>query len=162
MAVAWFLAPYKRRDSPQGVPGRYCAMDDFTAQILADGGGWAEAECLGNMAVVKVRATAATLQTINQTAGFTGVPGSALNDPLSSLTQAQKNALRNKILSLGYTAQELQNALGTDLGAVTLGQLLRFVLTRRLRPRFDQPTGTIICDGPQDPTVAPESVDGEV
>jgi hypothetical protein len=36
MPVAWFFVPYKRRDTVPGRPGRYCGMDDFTAQM-----GWA-------------------------------------------------------------------------------------------------------------------------
>lgn len=166
MPVAWFLAPYKRRDNPRGV-GRYCQMDDFTAQILADpeyagAEPWAESECLGGVAVVKVRASAALLQTINQTAGFTMIPGAMLDNPLSSLTAGQKTTLRNTIVALGYTVNELQTALGTDLGAVTLGQLLRFVLTRRMTPRYDVATDAIVLNGTQLACSPIEAVDAAV
>lgn len=160
MPIGWFIAPYKRRiGAPR--PTRYCAMDDFTAQISADGGAWTETEVLGDCAVVKVNAAAGTLSTIAGTSGFQRIPLQRLDDPLSSLTNAQRNAIRNRILAMGYTQAEINAAL-PNLANVTLGQVLRFVCTRRLRPRYDQPTDTIICDGQIDPVRPIEEVDAEV
>ena len=150
--MAWFLVPYKRR-ADGSKPIRYCAMDDFTAQIVADGGTWSESEVLGNMAVVKVQASSTTLSAIAATAGFTRIPVDRLADPLSSLSSTQRTAIKNKVLALGYTAQEVTDALGTDLSQITLGQLLRFVASRRLQPRYDAATDTILCDGPVHPCV---------
>lgn len=158
--MAWFLCLYKLRSVFTN--RRYCAMDDFTAQILADGGDWRETEVLGNAAVVKVRASAATLSTINATAGFTRIPVDRLDDPLSSLTSTQRSAIKNKVLALGYTQPELTDALGSDLSLITLGQLLRFIATRRLKPRYDVVTDTIVLDGPIQPCLPIEQVDGVV
>lgn len=143
----WFLVPYLRRTSMPR-PERYCAMDDFSSAIKADGGEWTETEVLGNHAIVKVRASAATLQTINAAQGFTRLPKDRLDDALSDLTQQQRTALRDRIEALGYARAEWQAALGTDLGAVTLRQVLVFVASRRLKPRYDAGTDTIVLDGP--------------
>lgn len=167
MPVGWFLAPYKRRD--RGTPGqpgfraaRYCAVDDFTAQVFTDGGFWAEAEVLGSYAIVKVRASSSTLQTIAAAPGIRRLPKDRLDDPLSSLTNQQKTTLRTWIESLGYPRAEWQADLGTDLGAITLRQVLQFIRKRRLRPRYDSATDAIVCDGPVQPTTPLEAVDAAV
>ena len=46
MPIAWFICPYKQRPAPKR-NFRYCAMDDLTAVIRADGGDWSETEVLG-------------------------------------------------------------------------------------------------------------------
>lgn len=141
MAAAWFLCPYSL------IPGflnrRYCAMDDFTDVIVADGGRWREIEVLGNSAIVRVRASAATLTTIAGT--FTRLPNVSLDTTLSSLTGPQQTALKNKVLALGYTLGELSAALGTDLTVITLRALLVFMKQRRMTPRFDG--SSIVFDG---------------
>lgn len=167
--MAWFFAPYKRRDPRPGSPGRYCAMDDFTAQIIADGADpanpWAEIECLGNYAVVKVPSTtsAATLNAINAAPGFQRVPLARLDDPLSTLTAAQRNQVQNFIVNtLGYPLSELQADLGTDLSTHTLRDVIRFTLKRKLLPRYNQPTDTIVLDGPQVTPAPVETIDAQI
>lgn len=164
MATGWFIAPYKRRVRPQlsGIV-RYCAMNDFNVQIQAfNGGRWAETEVLGQHAIVKVRASAATMTAIANTAGFTRIPVAALDDTLSSLTTAQKNAIRNKVQALGYTLAELQERFPNDLGTYTLRQLLMFVAQRRRLVRYDAGTDSIIDDGPDQPVRPLADVDGVV
>ena len=157
--MAWYLVPYKRTiTGPQ--PGRYCAMDDFTAQIRADGGDWSETEILGNMAIVKVRASTETLQVLN--AAFTRLPVDRLKEPLSSLTAGQLTTLRNRVLALGYDLQELRDALGDDLSVLTLKDVLRFMASRRKRPRYDADTDTIILDGRDQACRPVESVERAV
>ena len=163
MAIAWFICPYKRRiTGKQYFPQRYCAMDDFTSQINADGGKWSETEVLGSVAIVKVRASDITLATIAAETGFHRLPKNRLDDSLSDLTTAQKNAIRNKLTDMGYTLQELHDALGNDLGAVTLRQVLKFATTRRLKPRYDSVNDAIVCDGDIQPVKALELVDQEI
>ena len=145
MAIAWFICPFKRRVGAR-MPTRYCAMDDFTVAINLDGGRWSETEVLGDRAIVKVNASAATLTLIANTATYRRIPLAALNDPLSSLTNAQRNAIRNEVLDAGYTVAEV-NARFPNLANNTLGDVLRFMATRRLRPRYDSGTDTIVCDG---------------
>lgn len=160
MPVAWFLCPYKRHPRTDKV-ARYCAMNDFTAQIEADGGRWSETEILGDRAIVKVNASSATLTTIAGTATFRRIPLSALDDPLSSLSTAQQTAIRNEVLDAGYSVAEV-NAAFPNIANNTLRQVLRFLASRRLRPRFDSGTNTIILDGAIQSCKAVEIVDLEV
>lgn len=167
MPVAWYLAPYKRGDLPGGRPARYCAMDDFTPQIVADGGWWAESEGLGDHAVVRVRASAATLTLIDGTTGFVAVPKRwvRLLDSLSDMTSGERNQIQNKLLSLGYTQAQIDAALGSTLSQwrqKTLRDLLAFACSRRRKPRYDAATDTIFLDGPDQPTRAVESVVADV
>lgn len=162
MPLAWFICPYKRRAGERR-PTRYCAMDDYTLNIVADGGAWSETEILGDHAIVKVRAAATTLTTIAAASGFLRIPGhAALTDTLGDLTAEQRTAIRNKLQALGYTAEEIKAALPTNWQTVTLGQVLRFAATRRLKPRHDATTDTIICDGEAQSTRPIESVDAAV
>lgn len=161
MPVAWYIAPYKPRTGAQ-MPTRYCAMDDFTAQIFGDGGTWTESEVLGNRAIVKVRASAGTLTSINAAQGFVRLPKDALGTALSDLTSQQKTALRNQLTDAGYTLAEIQARFGSDLGAFTLGDVLRFMASRRLKPRYDTGTQTIVCDGDVQDCRSIDSVDSEV
>lgn len=163
--MAWFICPYKRRiypDTPVQWPERYCAMDDFTAQIRADGGTWSEAECLGDHAVIKVRASAAILTLIAAAPGFTRIPKDLLDETLADLSNAQRTAIVNKLESLGYTAQEIRDRLGVNISSRTLRDVLRFALTRRRKPRYDASTDTIILDGPVLACKPIEALDAEV
>ena len=163
MALAWFICPYKRRNPGETPPSRYCAMDDFTTTIRADGGDWSETEILGDAALVKVRASAGTLTTIAGTANFDRIPNhTGLNDTLGDLTAGQRNAILNRLLALGYSQAEIDAALPANWAAVTLRQVLRFAATRRLKPRYDSNIDTIIIDGPIQPVRAVESVDETV
>lgn len=163
--IGWFLAPYKVRTSA-GELERYCAMDDFTTLIVADGlyqgEPWSEAECLGSYAVVKVSATAATMATINAAPGMTRIPVARLDDPLSTLTAGQKSTVVSTVTSLGYSVQELQSVLPNDLGTYTLRDVLQFVCRRRLTPRWDVPTQAIILNGAVQPVKSLSDVDAAV
>lgn len=164
MPVGWFLAPYKRRI---GTRVRYCAMNDFTLTIRLDGGSWSERECLGDHAICKVNALSATLTLIGGTAGFTRVPArfTDLSQTLGDLTSGERTALRNKLIALGYTAAEIDAAVGATIGAwrtKTLRQVLGFALNRRLEPRYDAATDAILLDGPPVACGTVEAVDSEV
>lgn len=161
MPAAWFLCQYKRGPS-NPLPSRYCAMQDFTAQIVADGGKWAETEVLGNWAIVKVAALQATLDTIAAARGFRRLSKAALNLSLSDLNAGQKATLLSWVTDMGYTVAEVRQALGNDLGLLTLGDVLRFCTRRRLKPRYDEATDTIILDGPEQACKTVDSVDAEV
>lgn len=165
MALAFYLVPMKRDDfllGPTKTPGRYCAMNDFTSQIRADGGAWAETEVLGGRAIVKVRASLTLLTTIAGTAGFRRIPLNRLNDPLSSLSTTQRQALKQELLDAGYTVEEFQARFPGGLATVTLGDVLRFMATRRLKPRYNSGTDEIILDGPIQSVRSLASVDAEV
>jgi hypothetical protein len=158
--MAWFLCPYVRVMRGSRVT-RVCAMDAFTAAIRADGGDWRETEILGDRALVKVRASPATLVTMAGTAGFRRIPLNALNDPLSALTPGQRTAIRTEILDAGYSVAELTAAL-PDLSVVTLRQVLQFLASRRVKPRYDQSTDTLVFDGPVMACCPVDDLDREV
>ena len=143
--MAWFLVPYKTRAARPKF--RYCSMDDFTALIRADGGNWSETEVMGNHAVVKVAASVATLTAIAASPGVTRLPRDVLTDSLAALTAPQRNALRSRIEALGYGSAEITAALSSDLRTRTLGDVLRFVASRRLKPRWDESSGSVVLDG---------------
>jgi len=163
MALAWFICPYKRRNPGETPPTRYCAMDDFTGPIWADNGWpqgnvpgsptfWSETEILGDAAIVKVRAEAGTLSTINAAPGFLRIPNHVdLGDTLGDLTAGQKQVLLNKAVALGYSLAEIQAALPTNWSTVTLRQVLAFLAQRRLKPRYDPDTDEIVLDGAVQP-----------
>lgn len=122
-------------------------MNDFTPQINADNGAWAETEILGDRAIVKVRASAATLNAIAATATFRRIPNiTALTASLSTLSAAQRTAIRNEITDAGYSVAEL-NAAIPNLNTATLGQVFNLLATRRRKPRYDANTDAIILDG---------------
>jgi hypothetical protein len=149
MPIAWFICPYKRREGWPGlVPARYCAMDDFTPQIIVDKGAWAESEVLGDRAVVKVRASDATLAVIEAEPGFARLPKSGLSESLSDRTPGEKQALADLLVAGGYSAKEVREGLGANLGGRTLGDILRFAAQRRLKPRYDAAKDAIVLDGP--------------
>lgn len=144
--IAWFITPYESDVNAKPIPRRWCAMDKYTSLIDGDGGKWEEIEVGANRAIVKVKATPPTLGTIGNE--FTRIPVSLLGDSLSSLTDIQKTRLIDKVKEMGYTLSEIQSVLGNDIGQRTLRDLLRFITTRRIPPRFDSETQTIVFDLP--------------
>jgi hypothetical protein len=135
-------------------------MEDFSATINSDGGAWSETEVLGNRAIVKVKASAQTLQTLD--AEFKRLPKTLLTDSLSDLSLGVKTAIKNELLDMGYTLTEIVNALGADIGQKTFADLLRFIATRRLKPRYDSQSDTIVCDGDVQTCKSVDIVNGEV
>lgn len=167
MPIAWIICPYKRRKSGFGIPYngspiRYCAMDDFTKLIYEEGGDWSESEILGDHAIVKIRAGWKTIEKISAETGFTKLPKVDLSDNLSDLISDQKTAITEKIVELGYSADEIKNTLGDDIGTKTFKELLKFMAKRRLKPRYDRETDTIICDGVEQKCRSIEELDNAV
>jgi len=167
MPIAFFFSPMKRV-VPDRRPGRaevYCQMDDFTTQILADGGTWSGKECLGAVMLTKVRASLATLQAIDATPGNVKIPIAHLGDPTSGMTQQQRNQIQNYLTgTLGFTNAELNAAfpLGWN-GPYTLRDIIVFALSRRQTPRYDAPTDTVVWNGaPLGPDGTPEEINDAV
>lgn len=149
MPIGLFLAPYIRRTDTlfaQTHPVRMLIVNTLNDAINADGGSWREVEILGNQAIVKVRASSATLTAIGALNGVTVIPLTHLDDPLSSLTAGQRTSIRNVILNAGYTPTEVNNRF-PNIANATIGDVLRFLATRRLKPRYDSGTDTIVLDG---------------
>jgi len=163
MSIGWYIVPYKRDTSLPGTIRRYCAMDDYTQEIIYTyGGNWTETEVLGNRAIVKVRAPAAVLTALNSVAGFKRIPKDRLDDSLVDLPTGVKQALRNELVDMGYTVAEVQERFGDDIGQYTLRDVLRFAARRRLKPRYESSTDTIYVDGIVQACRSVESIDREV
>lgn len=162
MPIGWYVVPYKIYDRIPGAPRnmRYCAMDDYTSEIRADGGHWAESEVLGNQAIVKVRASVATLSMLD--GQFERCPKDRLDDPLADLSTASKNRLKNLGRNMGYSTAEIRKELPNDLGSYTLRDVLKLFSTKRKKPRYDPDLDAIILDGPDQKCRPVESVDSEI
>lgn len=148
MATAWFLCGFDQRVTH--VPPyfmRYCRMDEFWPDISAAGGTWDYTEVLGGYAVCKVRASDTVLQTIANAAGFFRVPVARLSDTLGSLNQQTIINIRDRVLAMGYTQEEVSAALPANWRQITLRQLLHFVSSRRRRLRLDRIQNTYSLDG---------------
>ena len=161
MPVAWFIVP-EVRVALNGHPSRSCLLNEHTDAIRADGGDWTHEEALGSRHVCKVRASVTTLQTIAGRPGVRRLPKDRIDDPLSDLSAAQKRTLRDWIEECGYPRAEWQSDLGTDLGARTLRDVLRFILKRRFQPRYVEATDTIILDGAPEVPRSIEDINAEV
>lgn len=162
MPVGWFLAPYVREAQASPRIVRYCIVGDVLEDIRAAGGDAAWTEVLGQHAIVKVKASDSLLTQVASLAGVTRIPAGRLDDPLSTLSTAQKNAIGTKVRSLGYTMAELQTRFPNDLGTYTLRDLLKFIATRRRKVRYDKATDSIIDDGVEQPVRPVEDVDADV
>ena len=135
-------------------------MDGYTKQIFASGGNWTETEILGNRAIVKVRATQEILNTLDTV--FKRLPKDRLDDSLADLSQTIKQKLKNELLDMGYTIEELQERFPKDLSEYTLRDVLKFATKRRLKPRYDAKKDEIFVDGIEQRCRPIESVDEEI
>lgn len=162
MAIGWYIIPYKRREG-RTHPTRYCAMDDYTLEIIYTyGGAWTESEVAGNVAIVKVRTRPNILNTLDRIPGFIRLPRDRLDDPLAGLPSTQISRLRDFLLNAGYTLDEIHEEFGDGLENHTLRDYLHFWARRRLKPRYNPVDDTIYLDGEAQSCRTVESVDEEV
>ena len=160
MAIGWFIIPYKISVNDSRL--RYPAIDDYTADIKAEGGQWAETEVLGDCCIVKVRASDSLLSIIAAVDGFQRLPKDRLDDLLSDLSVQVLKEIRDILEGMGYSLTEIKSEFGNDLSIYTLRDILKFATRRRLKPRYDVATDEIILDGAIQPVRLLESVDIEV
>lgn len=147
MPVGWYIVPFRKDEAYAGplLASQDLAIIDHEAAIIASGGAFAWVRILGQRAIVKVRASTAVLQTLNGV--YKRLPKNSFNDSLADLSGPVKAALRDEALDQGYTLAEIQARFGNDLGQYTLAEVLRFMATRRRKPRYDEGTDTVIEDG---------------
>lgn len=145
MTIGAFLIPYTHVNY-RGIL-RQIFDDTQWASLEAEGAKVEYFEVLGDNAIVFVNARNAVLNTINALPGVFQLPTRSLGTTLSDLTANQKTALRNKVQALGYTAQEIQDRFGNDIGQYTFREVLRFLLTRRRLPRYDDVLQDVVLDG---------------
>lgn len=146
MAIGWYIIPYERYYPPYAdIPMRHCAINNYKTEIWAAGGKWYSTEILGNRGIVKVSAPVGILSLLDSK--YKRIPKDRLDDSLSDLPTAVKIALKNEILDMGYTFVQVLARFGDDIGQYTLRQVLKFMATYRLKPRYDSDTDTIVMDG---------------
>lgn len=163
----WLLAQYVLY--PQKVNSRYCIIEDYRTLVEGDvsvrpqGGAFHYREILGNYAVVKVAGvSAATVTSILNDPLIRRFPAvQFLADNLGVLSDVQWANYRQFALDLGYPAAEWDAVFGGagQQGSYTLRDVITFVVRRRISPRFDIPTQTIVLDGP---VVQPAAVADEI
>lgn len=147
MPVGWYIVPLRKDEAYTGplLASQDLAIVDHEAAIIASGGAFAWVRILGQRAIVKVRASAGVLTTLNGV--YKRFPKNAFNDSLADLSNAVKIGLRDEALDQGYTMQEITDRFGTDLGQYTLAQVMRFMASRKRMTRYDSGTGAIVEDG---------------
>jgi len=141
MPIAWFICLYKLSEQRVlGKPVRYCAMDDFTQDIIyKDKGNWAESEILGNKAVVKVSASEETIKKVSETKDFEQLD---ITDIKATLTVEQQTDITSKAVGIGYTTADI-----SAKSLVTQKDALELLTSYRRKPRYDADTDTVILDG---------------
>lgn len=90
---------------------------------------------------------------------FKRLPKSRLDDSLSDLSPQAKTSLRNEMLDMGYPLSEINAKFGNDIGSFTMKDVLKFMARRRLKPRYDEPTDSIVLDGAVQPVTPIEELD---
>lgn len=135
MAVGWFIAkltvtinypnwPYANRETP---------IDENA--LVANGGRFIRVE-LTNRLIYKIVAPNAVLSAVAALANVKRLPTSLLDDPLSSLTTTQQNAIIAELEDQGYTLQQITTQF-PNIGQATLRQVLKFMARNRTLPVFD-------------------------
>lgn len=174
MAARWIACPFLRRDGQArpGQVGRWMMVQEFAAQITADGGAWDYFECGGGpgttytcgVGIVKVRASTATINSIIAAPNTRALPASLLEltDPMSVLGQAARDVLRNDFApALGYTTVEVDswlNAAPAGFNNKQLQHFFEFLAARWYRVVYEPVgsqvgyqgvtyPGVVACDG---------------
>jgi hypothetical protein len=160
--MAWYICPYIWfNDGEYDI--RYCAMSNYTEQLRVDAGRppqpvdahggypvgesplWAEAEMLGDRAVVKVHTAAspAMLAILDAEATFYRIPAEVLDIALDDqgVTNPQLNEMWAILEDAGYTASELQDALGIANRGQLRQKLLREYFNQGAHLRWRRPSG---------------------
>ncbi len=166
MPTAWFIVEYVRvrggLDYPAPeMPTRNVGVDEWSEQIWADGGDWDEIEVGGNRALVKMGASAATLDAI-EAEGHYRFPVRKNSDSLSVLSKQQIGQMTRELRRMGFTNQEIDTAL-PDLSTFVFVDYLDFARQRRFKPFYDETTDEVRFDlsNPQ-PTKLLEQVDAKI
>lgn len=145
MSIAWYIVPRVKETRPdQPQPARLCEIALYTRQILDAGGKVSCIEVLGNRDIVKVIAPDAILAILD--GKYKRLPKDRLDDSLSDLPVTTKAALKDEILDMGYSIEELREKFSSDLQC-TLRDILSFMATRKRQFRRIPETGDYVCDG---------------
>ena len=120
----WYLCPYDVITRPIGVV-RVPAIARYIATVPnVDGSLWDEAETLGNYLVVKVFAPITVHTLIQADADFVAIP--------SVIPVSSQLTLKNKLVSLGFTAKEVDDTGFDVMLLLTLLTSVRTIFQKNL------------------------------
>lgn len=166
MPIAWFLCPRVRlRDVPAPRVRTTCVLNDHLARIEADGGAWDGAVVLGGFDLCKVRASDATIAFLSSQPDILYLLGDTPLDTQMALKQQEYNVVNTRLKTQGYSQAEIDAALGSSVSAWnthTYRDLLNFISSRRLKPRYDSATDTVFWDGVEQPVTPPDVADERI
>lgn len=170
LEIAWYICGNKRmfkagfpnpnNKSLGGAYLNYPAIFDFKKTIEDEGGKVALTEVLGKKYICKVKAETKTLEKLD--AEYRRLPSADLKSNLSSLTVAQKNSLKDEIVSMGYSSAKITETLSADIGNNTLETVLKFMASERRKAVWHEDTKTFTYDGALQPVKSIDTVDKEV
>jgi len=153
MSTRWYLSPFVRDVTDITKPVRYCQINDQSGVIQKAGGViFQDIEISGNHGLVFIAAPLDVHTTL--ASSFVPLPNLGLADKFGDVLNASdRTGLFDKLRMLTYSSEEITSRLRTvDLSTVRFGEYLNFMRTRRLKPRYDKATDSIILDGPAQPT----------
>lgn len=153
--IAWYIVQYETIEEV-GFKYRRVAMCRFR-EIDNQ---WSESEVLGDRAIVKVNAPENVLNELDKV--FFRLPKDDLGSSLYGLTPAERKKLKDELLDMGYSDSEIRAELGDNLSKKTLKEYLDFATTRRLKPRYDKTSNSIVLDGPIQACKSIEMLDREI
>lgn len=144
MAVAWFIAKFTYQITyPNWFNGFANRIDPIDEQQLRAANARFKRLEISDRRIYKINATNAVLNAVEALPGVKRLPTTVLDNPLSSLTANQRQALQDELVDQGYTLADIQ-AQFPNLGQATLKQVLKFMARHNVLPAFDVNTVSVI------------------
>lgn len=145
----WWLCRYVKSVGEFNKPFvRVSAFELYYHDLVRDGAKWRYEEIAGNRALVRAEMSDALAQTIAMDVNCLPLPLNRLDQTLGELSPQARSTLQDLAVEMGYSLTEIRNRLGNNLANVTLGQLLRFLASRRIKPRYNADKTDVVFDGP--------------
>lgn len=149
MATYWWICRYVKAMGEFGRPFvRVSAFESYHDDLTKEGAKWRYEEIAGNRCLVRAEMSGALAQTIALDVNCLPLPLKRLDQTLGELSLAARNTLRDIAVEMGYSLTEIRDRLGNNLASVTLGQLLRFLASRRIKPQYNADKTDVVFDGP--------------
>lgn len=145
MPVAWYIVPYVRDPSPPTgpwFPGLTLALNVDTPELA---GMWDAIEAGAGYAIVKIKAEDKTLETLN--ALYKRLPSDNLKGSLENVPRDQKDDLRQTLLDMKYSAEEIDAQFPRGFDGHTLEEVVKFMASKRRLPRYDEAKDEHVFDG---------------
>lgn len=149
MATYWWICRYVKAMGEFGRPFvRVSAFESYHDDLTKEGAKWRYEEIAGNRCLVRAEMSDALAQTIALDVNCLPLPLKRLDQTLGELSPQARSTLQDLAVEMGYSLTEIRNRLGNNVATVTLGQLLRFLASRRIKPRYSDDKTDVVFDGP--------------